>query len=119
MIHHPNITSLIEMFQTPTEYQLVIELATGGELFDRIVNLGHFSETDAASLISQILSAIQYLHNEVDIVHRDLKPENLIFKDDSPDSKLLVTDFGLSKAIHDGDFLKTQCGSPHYIGTRL
>lgn len=77
-------------------YYLVIALATGGELFDRILAKGSFTEYDAKLLIRQLVSAIQYLHDEADVVHRDLKPENLLFLDPSDHSELMITDFVLS-----------------------
>ncbi|KAK2163447.1 hypothetical protein LSH36_79g05005 [Paralvinella palmiformis] len=71
-ISHPNIIRLKEVYETPTSMQLVLELVTGGELFDRIVTQGYYSEKDAAKCVNEMLQALKYLH-EHDIIHRDLK----------------------------------------------
>ncbi|KAI8899285.1 kinase-like domain-containing protein [Globomyces pollinis-pini] len=118
-LHHSHIISLIDLFQTNTHYYLIMELATGGELFDRILAKGKYTEKDAASLVKQLLKALNYLHDEVNIVHRDLKPENLIFRDPSETSDLLVTDFGLSKVIQSNEFLKTSSGTPSYVAPEI
>uniref|UniRef100_A0A670Y7W5 Calcium/calmodulin dependent protein kinase IV n=1 Tax=Pseudonaja textilis TaxID=8673 RepID=A0A670Y7W5_PSETE len=83
-LSHPNIIKLKEIFETPTEISLVLELVTGGELFDRIVEKGYYSERDAADAVKQILEAVAYLHAN-GIVHRDLKPENLLYATPAPD----------------------------------
>ncbi|EGV91838.1 Calcium/calmodulin-dependent protein kinase type IV, partial [Cricetulus griseus] len=80
---------LKEIFETPIEISLVLELVTGGELFDRIVEKGYYSERDAADAVKQILEAVAYLH-ENGIVHRDLKPENLLYATPAPDAPLKI-----------------------------
>lgn len=75
---HPNIIKLYETFEDIRNIYLVMELCAGGELFDRIINAGHFTETQCAVLMKQILQTIHYLH-ENGIMHRDLKPENFLF----------------------------------------
>jgi serine/threonine protein kinase len=80
---------------------------------------GFYTEKDAAALIKQLLSALQYLHDEVNIVHRDLKPENLLFRDPSEDADLIITDFGLSRMVSQNDFLSTTCGTPHYVAPEI
>jgi calcium-dependent protein kinase len=71
---HPNIIKLFETFEDNRNIYLVMELCTGGELFDRIIELGHLSEHQAAILMQQILRAIHYMHQNK-VMHRDLKPE--------------------------------------------
>nr|XP_014350683.1 PREDICTED: calcium/calmodulin-dependent protein kinase type IV isoform X2 [Latimeria chalumnae] len=88
-LSHPNIIKLKEIFETPTEISLVLELVTGGELFDRIVEKGYYSERDAADAVKQILEAVAYLH-ENGIVHRDLKPENLLYATPAQDAPLKI-----------------------------
>lgn len=98
-----------------------MDLCTGGELFDRICEVGQFYEKDAAKIIHTVLGAVKYLHG-LNVVHRDLKPENLLFKDRSPNSDLLIADFGLSKYIVDlsaDDTLKTTCGTPGYMAPEV
>ncbi|MEQ2251988.1 hypothetical protein ILYODFUR_016891 [Ilyodon furcidens] len=88
-LSHPNIIQLKEIFETDTDIALVLELVTGGELFDRIVERGYYSERDAAHVIKQILEAVAYLHGN-GVVHRDLKPENLLYADLSLDAPLKI-----------------------------
>ncbi|KAJ3026637.1 UNVERIFIED_CONTAM: hypothetical protein HDU68_005309 [Siphonaria sp. JEL0065] len=115
--HH--IVTLHDYFETPNNLYLVMDLCTGGELFDRIVERGSFFEEDAAEIIRTVLEAVAYLHSQ-NIVHRDLKPENLLFRaKDSND--LVIADFGLSK-ISDGEALnnlKTLCGTPGYMAPEV
>lgn len=116
---HPNILSMVDCFETANNLYIVTELATGGELFERIYEQGSFFEQDAAKLINTIVDSVQYLH-EHGIVHRDLKPENLLFKTPADDSPLLIADFGLSKIIaSDSDALSTTCGTPNYMAPEV
>jgi len=77
-IAHPNCVKLYEMYTSKAKVYMVLELLTGGELFDRIVAKGNYSEKEAATLLKTLLEAIKYLHS-INIVHRDLKPENLLY----------------------------------------
>ncbi|CAG06949.1 unnamed protein product [Tetraodon nigroviridis] len=95
-IKHPNIVSLEDIFESTSHLYLVMQLVSGGELFDRIVEKGFYTERDASQLIHQILDAVKYLH-DMGIVHRDLKPENLLYYSMDEDSKIMISDFGLSK----------------------
>eukprot|EP01126_Amoeba_proteus_P007729 TRINITY_DN1277_c0_g2_i2.p1 TRINITY_DN1277_c0_g2~~TRINITY_DN1277_c0_g2_i2.p1 ORF type:complete len:108 (+),score=23.08 TRINITY_DN1277_c0_g2_i2:509-832(+) len=76
-LKHKNIISLEEVYDEPNRIYLVMELVTGGELFDQIVSRGTYGEHDAANIVHQILSAVEYMHGN-GIAHRDLKPENCI-----------------------------------------
>ncbi|XP_043566484.1 calcium/calmodulin-dependent protein kinase type IV isoform X4 [Chiloscyllium plagiosum] len=117
-LSHPNIIRLKEIFETLTEINLVLELVTGGELFDRIVEKGYYSEKDAASAVKQVLEAVAYLH-ENGIVHRDLKPENLLYASPTPDALLKIADFGLSKITEEQVTMKTICGTPGYCAPEI
>ncbi|EFC37690.1 calcium/calmodulin-dependent protein kinase-like protein [Naegleria gruberi] len=119
-VNDQNIVELIDVYENGMKVYLVMELLTGGELFDRIVNKypEGYSEDVAAELIRKIVSSIKYLHS-CGVVHRDLKPENLIYSSDGNDSDIKITDFGLAK-IADGDFLlKTACGTPNYVAPEV
>jgi len=117
-IDHPNIIKLYDYFETHSKYYLIFELATGGELFNRICDQGTFTEKDAAIIISTTLASVAFLHSK-GIVHRDIKPENLLFKDEGVD-KLVLVDFGISKIIEDpSDLLTTICGSPGYTAPEI
>eukprot|EP00056_Hartaetosiga_gracilis_P001575 m.45873 g.45873 ORF g.45873 m.45873 type:complete len:433 (+) comp10699_c0_seq4:506-1804(+) len=117
-VDHKYVVGMKECFDTQDKLYLVLDYVSGGELFDRIVDEGHFTEADASRITKQMTMAIQYLH-EHDIVHRDLKPENLLFRDKSPSSDILVTDFGLAKLLNDNVALKTACGTPNYVAPEI
>jgi len=95
----------------------VMQLVTGGELFDRIVEKGSYTERDAAYLIRQILEAVQYMHS-IGVVHRDLKPENLLYYNADEDAKIMISDFGLSKT-EDSGVMATACGTPGYVAPEV
>jgi len=93
---------------------------TGGELFDRIIEKGSYTEADASHLVKQILEAVNYLHTTLQIVHRDIKPENLLYYDESEDSKIMISDFGLSKNLgFENDIMNTACGTPGYVAPEV
>ncbi|PIO70310.1 kinase domain protein [Teladorsagia circumcincta] len=94
-----------------------MELVTGGELFDRIVAKGSYTEKDASHLIRQVLHAVSFMHGN-GVVHRDLKPENLLYYNQDEDSKIMVSDFGLSKT-EDSGVMATACGTPGYVAPEV
>ncbi|XP_039257436.2 calcium/calmodulin-dependent protein kinase type IV-like [Styela clava] len=117
-LKHPNIIKLKDIFETPEHIYLILELVTGGELFDRIVERGYYSELDAAHVVRQALEAVAYIHDN-NIVHRDLKPENLLYSDETDNAALMVADFGLSKINQNNLQLKTVCGTPGYVAPEV
>ncbi|ORZ16700.1 kinase-like domain-containing protein [Lobosporangium transversale] len=118
-VRHPNCVSLLELFETDDAVYLITDLAEGGELFDQLLQKGFYTEGDAARLVYEILSGVEYLH-KMGIVHRDLKPENLLFADKSENARLMITDFGLSKVLTGGnDVLMTACGTPGYVAPEV
>eukprot|EP01135_Chromosphaera_perkinsii_P000143 Nk52_evm39s32 gene=Nk52_evmTU39s32 len=117
-VEHKNIVCMKEMFDTPEKLYLVLELVEGGELFDRIVEEGSFTERDASRIMKQMVEAIRYLH-EKEIVHRDLKPENLLFRTSEPNADIMLADFGLSKLVSDNIALSTACGTPNYVAPEI
>ena len=118
MVQHPNVIKLVEIFDEPKKMNLVMELVTGGELFDRIVSLGNYTEKDAAVVMSTLCNALDYLHAK-GIVHRDLKPENILLENDSKDAAIKVADFGLARMISGKDMMKTACGTPGYVAPEV
>lgn len=118
--HHPNIVGFINWFESKDKFYIVTQLATGGELFDRIVAEGKFTEKDATKVIQQVLSAVDYLHNKLNIVHRDLKPENLLYVSEDEDSPLVLADFGIAKELLTPDQLLTSAaGSLGYCAPEV
>jgi len=117
-LKHQHILPLIEVFEDKDSIFLVLELVTGGELFDKIVERGNYNENDARKIVSQILDAVQYLHSE-GVVHRDLKPENLLCVDNEDHIHIYVADFGLSRVFQDREQLNTYCGSPEYVAPEV
>lgn len=117
---HPNIIKLYDVFEGNRHLHLVTELCTGGELFDRIIARGHYSEADAAVLVRKICDAVKHCHDR-DICHRDLKPENFLFETPAEDAELKVIDFGLSR-MDDGlsaGVMTTRVGTPYYIAPEV
>lgn len=114
---HPNIVQLFETYEDKSKVYLIMELVTGGELFDRIVEKGSYTEKDASYLMRQVLEAVDYMH-EQGVVHRDLKPENLLYYSSTEDSKIMISDFGLSK-MEDSGFMATACGTPGYVAPEV
>ncbi|XP_062581540.1 5'-AMP-activated protein kinase catalytic subunit alpha-2-like isoform X14 [Saccostrea cucullata] len=115
LFRHPHIIKLYQVISTPTDIFMVMEYVSGGELFDYIVKHGKLKEPEARRFFQQIISGVDYCHRHM-VVHRDLKPENLLL-----DSNLNVkiADFGLSNMMHDGEFLRTSCGSPNYAAPEV
>ncbi|XP_037788437.1 calcium/calmodulin-dependent protein kinase type 1 isoform X1 [Penaeus vannamei] len=116
-LQHPNIVQLMETYEDREHVYLIIELVTGGELFDRIVEKGSYTEKDASHLIRQVLEAVDYMHDQ-GVVHRDLKPENLLYYSQDEDSKIMISDFGLSK-MEDSGIMATACGTPGYVAPEV
>lgn len=119
-VRHTNIIQLMEVFETVERVYMVMELATGGELFDRIIARGSFTERDATRVLQMVLDGVKYLHT-LGITHRDLKPENLLYYHPGADSKIIITDFGLASSRKKGDecLMKTTCGTPEYIAPEI
>ena len=114
---HPAIVELYDVLATRTQVLMVMEYCDGGELFDRLIDAGPYTEKDAQQHIRTIVDALSFLHDDCSppIIHRDLKPENLLLKTKDPNSELRVADFGLSLVVkNEIRRRKTICGTWAY-----
>ncbi|XP_030634373.1 MAP/microtubule affinity-regulating kinase 4 isoform X2 [Chanos chanos] len=114
-LNHPNIVRLFEVIETEKTMYLIMEYASGGEVFDYLVSHGRMKEKEARAKFRQIVSAVHYCHQK-NIVHRDLKAENLLL---DADSNIKIADFGFSNEFTLGNKLDTFCGSPPYAAPEL
>ncbi|KAI3842390.1 hypothetical protein MKW92_047549 [Papaver armeniacum] len=112
-LQHPNIVRFKEVLLTPTHLGIVMEYASGGELFERICNAGRFSEDEARFFFQQLVSGVSYCHS-MQICHRDLKLENTLL-DGSIAPRLKICDFGYSKSSVLHSQPKSTVGTPAYI----
>ncbi|XP_008047815.1 MAP/microtubule affinity-regulating kinase 3 isoform X8 [Carlito syrichta] len=115
VLNHPNIVKLFEVIETEKTLYLIMEYASGGEVFDYLVAHGRMKEKEARAKFRQIVSAVQYCHQKR-IVHRDLKAENLLL---DADMNIKIADFGFSNEFTVGSKLDTFCGSPPYAAPEL
>ena len=122
-VSHEAIVSILDVFETPDYIHIVIELCSGGDLFDHLQSLpgAGLDEVKARAYFVQIASAVAYLHRR-GIVHRDIKPENVLLCGDDK-SKVKVTDFGLAKVFsamsQSGSLLTSVCGTPMYVAPEV
>ncbi|CAI0397098.1 unnamed protein product [Linum tenue] len=121
---HPNIVAFKEAYEDKEQIYLVMELCEGGELFDRIVAKGHYTERAAVMVTKTILEVVKVC-NEHGVIHRDLKPENFLFADASENSDLKAIDFGLSIFFERGMYISAYerfneiVGSPYYMAPEV
>ncbi|XP_054809083.1 calcium-dependent protein kinase 26-like [Prosopis cineraria] len=122
IMHHlsgcPNVISIKGAYEDPVAVHVVMELCAGGELFDRIVERGHYTERKAAKLARTIVSVIEACHS-LGVMHRDLKPENFLFVSKHEDSPLKAIDFGLSTFFKPGETFTDVVGSPYYVAPEV
>ncbi|KAL7197396.1 hypothetical protein ACSBR2_020019 [Camellia fascicularis] len=115
---HPNIVSLKDTYEDANAVHLVMELCEGGELFDRIVARGHYTERAAAAVTRTIVQVIQMCHKH-GVIHRDLKPENFLFANKKETAPLKAIDFGLSVFFKPGERFNEIVGSPYYMAPEV
>ncbi|KAH1267588.1 hypothetical protein GLYMA_01G223200v4 [Glycine max] len=115
---HRNIVELKGAYEDRHSVNLIMELCGGGELFDRIIAKGHYSERAAADLCRQIVTVVHDCHT-MGVMHRDLKPENFLFLSKDENSPLKATDFGLSVFFKPGDVFKDLVGSAYYVAPEV
>lgn len=116
MVKHHNILQLVDAFETKKEYFIFLELATGREVFDWILDQGYYSERDTSNVMRQVLEAVAYLHSQK-IVHRNLKLENLVYYNRLKHSKIVISDFQLAKL--ENGLIRDPCGTPEYLAPEM
>jgi len=114
---HPNVVNLIDFFESPKTFHVVLELARGGDVFARLSQRNFYNELSARSLAQNLLLAVEYIHSR-GFVHRDLKPENLLLEGDDDSHGLKVADFGFSKRVP-AKGLATRCGTPAFVAPEI
>jgi calcium-dependent protein kinase len=115
---HPNIVTIKGAYEDASAVHLVMELCAGGELFERIVKKGHYSEAKASELARTILDVVEACHS-LGVMHRDLKPENFLLLNHNENSVMKATDFGLSIFFKPGETFKDVVGSPYYVAPEV
>ncbi|CAA2979707.1 calcium-dependent kinase 34-like [Olea europaea subsp. europaea] len=118
LIDQPNIVQLMGAYEDKHSVHLVMELCAGGELFDRIIAKGHYTERAAASLLRIIVQIVHTCHS-MGVIHRDLKPENFLLLNKDENAPLKATDFGLSVFYKEGEVFKDIVGSAYYIAPEV
>ncbi|MCO5603764.1 hypothetical protein L7F22_057916 [Adiantum nelumboides] len=115
---HSNVVTIRGAYEDYNSVHLVMELCSGGELFDRIIERGHYSERKAAQLTRTIVGVVEACHS-LGVMHRDLKPENFLFLSKKEDSALKTIDFGLSVFFRPGEVFHDVVGSPYYVAPEV
>ncbi|XP_030512496.1 calcium-dependent protein kinase 20 [Rhodamnia argentea] len=115
---HPSVISIVDAYEDAIAVHVVMELCAGGELFDRIIQRGHYSERKAAELAKVIVSVVEACHS-LGVMHRDLKPENFLFVGHEEDASLKTIDFGLSVFFKPGEMFTDVVGSPYYVAPEV
>ncbi|XP_047091553.1 serine/threonine-protein kinase ATG1t-like [Lolium rigidum] len=117
-VSHPNIVRLLEVIQTQGCLYLVMELCEGGDLASYIERSGRVEERVARNFMRQIGAGLQVLRRH-HVVHRDLKPENILLSCPGSNAILKISDFGLSRVLHPGEFADTACGTRLYMAPEV
>ncbi|KAJ8572101.1 hypothetical protein K7X08_008612 [Anisodus acutangulus] len=115
---HKNIVSIKGAYEDPFYVHIVMELCSGGELFDRIIQRGHYTERKAAELTKIIVGVVEACHS-LGVMHRDLKPENFLLVNKDDDFSLKAIDFGLSVFFKPGQIFTDVVGSPYYVAPEV
>ncbi|KAG2428086.1 hypothetical protein HYH02_014477 [Chlamydomonas schloesseri] len=115
---HKNVVNIRGTFEDKNFIHIVMEVCSGGELFDRIAEAGHFSERRAAEVMRTIVSVVHHCHT-MNVVHRDLKPENFLLTERGAGGVIKATDFGLSRFFKEGTQLDEIVGSPFYVAPEV
>lgn len=115
---HPNVVCLADAYEGSKHVYIVMEMCSGGELFDRIVERGHYSEKDAATIFRTMMQTVAHCHN-LGVIHRDLKPENFVLKTKAQDADIKAIDFGLSTYFEPDQTFSDIVGSAYYVAPEV
>ena len=117
-LDHPNIVRVFEFFEDAKRIFIVMELCRGGELFAQLIKRSRFDESQAAYILKQVLSAVNYLHNR-GIIHRDLKPENILLEEDNGELNVKLVDFGTATFYNRKKRLTGKMGTAYYVAPEV
>lgn len=117
-LNHPNIVQFVDCYESLDDFIIVTQYLEGGEFFDSLQRMKHYSEREAAKMAKRMIQALAYCH-KASIVHRDLKPENYVFETTAPDSEMKLIDFGCAKYVEDDKIYRDMAGTPYYIAPEV
>eukprot|EP00986_Skeletonema_menzelii_P009328 scaffold4219_cov142-Skeletonema_menzelii.AAC.11 len=117
-LRHRYICPLLDFFEEVECYYLVMELMSGGDLFDRIGKRKTYTENDARNLCRNMLEAVRYCHQN-SVAHCDMKPKNLLLLDDDDDVNVKLSDFGFATRVYEPRSLTSQCGTPFFVSPEV
>jgi len=117
-LRHPYICPLVDFFEERECYFLVMELMSGGDLFDRIGKRKSYTENDARDLCRKMLESVRYCH-ENSVAHCDMKPKNLLLVSDDDDVQMKLADFGFATRVYSPNSLTKQCGTPFFVAPEV
>ncbi|CAI5960108.1 unnamed protein product [Closterium sp. NIES-64] len=115
---NPYVVLIVETIEDEKEVHIVMELCSGGELFNRILDRKHYGERQAARVIRSVVEVLGFCHARV-IVHRDLKPENILLVSKRSDTRVKVINFGMACILKPGERCKLRAGTPNYIAPEV
>lgn len=116
--HNKYVVNLVDFYEEPDYFYLVMENMCGGDVFDRIVDMAHYTEKDARDLILTLLKAVYSLH-QANIAHRDIKPQNLLLESKDDHAAIKLADFGFAKRVHTPESLTSRVGTPSYVAPEV
>jgi calcium-dependent protein kinase len=119
-LDHPNVLKLYEIYQDYSNYYLVMEYLSGGDIFKKIQRMKSLQQNFIEKILYKVLCAINYCHS-IGICHRDIKPENILFKDESENAEIKLVDFGLSKKFNTqvNELMHSFLGTPYFIAPEV
>jgi calcium/calmodulin-dependent protein kinase I len=117
-LQHPHIVPVLDFFEEKDCYFIIMELMSGGDLFDRIGTKKSYSEADARDLVNKMLKAVAICHQK-NIAHCDMKPKNLLLVSEDDDSFIKLADFGFAARVHQPKSLTKQCGTPFFVAPEI